>query len=628
MINTHPHYLYSDIVNSIKADKATIVAMSGLLDGTIAYATDANEFGTYSLDTNTWTWVGASALLYVQDEGIPIGTPTTLNFVGNNMDVSISGTVARVFVTGSSDSIVGSSFDNFWNSGTQGNYAIRAKNDSTVNALGNYAFAIGQNSIASGAYSYAQGFQTKATNVGASAEGNLTVASGVNAHAEGNGAVASGSDSHAEGSGLAIGDTSHAEGLGSKAYGAASHAEGTTTVASGTYSFAGGNANHAIGIASAALGGRNNRVSGNNSVVLGGSGTVATYDDTVFVPKLNIRNIQTGTPLLNLGADVNGNVVIGTTGSSSGGGTFPHPPEGRLTLVTGTPVMTTSVATGTSVYYTPYVGDLYPSYNGIFWTERTFVELSLVLDSNSGHTGYHQTGKNFDLFLYNDGGVDRLLSGPAWASDTVQSALLSRKNGILVNNSSMTGRYGNGVSDTLTVPALQGIYVGTIRMWSNGASTWQLGGVASTGSPINLYLRNAYNKVLVSVIASDNTNSWTYASNPVAWRSANNSNNMRASFVSGLSDDAFVAEYSEAASGTNGAAWGVGYDATNAFSGTTGYGAQSTAVFAAAKYETPAKGFHFFQAIEINQTAGASVTYYGDAGASYFQSGLHFSGLF
>lgn len=317
MINTHPHYLYSDIVNSIKADKASIEAMTGLLDGTIAYATDTNEFGTYSLNTNTWTWVGASALLYVQDEGVPVGTPSTLNFVGNNVSVSISGTVARVFVTGSSDSVVGNSFDNFWNSGTRGNYAIRAKNDSTVNALGNYAFAIGQNSIASGAYSYAQGFQTRAINDGASAEGNLTVASGVNAHAEGNGSIASGNDSHAEGSGIASGDTSHAEGLGSKAYGAGSHAEGIVTVASGTYSFAGGNANHAIGIASAALGGRNNRVLGNNSVVLGGSGTVGVADDTVFVPKLNIRNIQTGTPLLNLGADIDGNIVIGTTGSST-----------------------------------------------------------------------------------------------------------------------------------------------------------------------------------------------------------------------------------------------------------------------------------------------------------------------
>lgn len=100
MTNTHPHYLYSDIVNSIKADKAVIEAMAGLLDGTIAYATDTNEFGTYSAGSDTWTWLGAGALLYVQDEGVPIGTPNTLNFVGNNIDVSISGTVARVFVTG------------------------------------------------------------------------------------------------------------------------------------------------------------------------------------------------------------------------------------------------------------------------------------------------------------------------------------------------------------------------------------------------------------------------------------------------------------------------------------------------------------------------------------------------
>ncbi len=312
MPNTHPHYLYSDIVNSIKADKAVITAMTGLLDGTIAYATDTNEFGTYSLDTNTWTWVGASALLYVQDEGVPIGTPSTLNFVGNNVDVSISGTVARVFVTGSSGAVVGSSFDNFWNSGTQGNYSVRAKNDTAINAMGNYAFAVGQGSIASGSYSYAQGFQTKAINAGASAEGSLSVASGVNAHAEGNGSVASGNDSHAEGSGQSIGDTSHAEGLGTKAYGTASHAEGISTVASGTYSFAGGISNHSIGTASAALGGRNNRVLGNNSVVLGGSGTVGVADDTVFVPNLNVRYIQSGTPITNIGVDINGNLVSGT----------------------------------------------------------------------------------------------------------------------------------------------------------------------------------------------------------------------------------------------------------------------------------------------------------------------------
>ncbi len=45
---------------------------------------------------------GGGASLAFQDEGIPLGTPGTVNFVGGNVSVTISGTVARVFVTGSS----------------------------------------------------------------------------------------------------------------------------------------------------------------------------------------------------------------------------------------------------------------------------------------------------------------------------------------------------------------------------------------------------------------------------------------------------------------------------------------------------------------------------------------------
>lgn len=40
------------------------------------------------------------ATIAVQDEGVPLGTPGTLNFVGDNVSVTVSGTVARVFITG------------------------------------------------------------------------------------------------------------------------------------------------------------------------------------------------------------------------------------------------------------------------------------------------------------------------------------------------------------------------------------------------------------------------------------------------------------------------------------------------------------------------------------------------
>lgn len=59
MTNTHPHYLYSDVVNSLRDTKANLTALTGLLDGSIGYATDTNEFGTYSTDTGTWTWLSA-----------------------------------------------------------------------------------------------------------------------------------------------------------------------------------------------------------------------------------------------------------------------------------------------------------------------------------------------------------------------------------------------------------------------------------------------------------------------------------------------------------------------------------------------------------------------------------------
>ena len=61
-------------------------------------------YGVGSSITGSSSGGGLSGIS-VQDEGIPIGTGTVFNFVGSNVDVSLSGTVIRVFVTGSSASI-------------------------------------------------------------------------------------------------------------------------------------------------------------------------------------------------------------------------------------------------------------------------------------------------------------------------------------------------------------------------------------------------------------------------------------------------------------------------------------------------------------------------------------------
>src|SRR5262245_18934383 len=74
-------------------------------------------------------------------------------------------------------------------------------------------------------------------------------------------------------------------------------------------------------------------------------------------------------------------------------------PQGRLTLVSGTPVLTSDQTAKTTIYYTPYVGSVAPFWDGTSWELASIAELSLALDSSSGHTGYHQSGKNFDLFV-------------------------------------------------------------------------------------------------------------------------------------------------------------------------------------------------------------------------------------
>jgi hypothetical protein len=67
------------------------------------------------------------------------------------------------------------------------------------------------------------------------------------------------------------------------------------------------------------LGGNNNLVNTNvtRSVILGGQNITATSNDTVYVPNLNIGNLGAGVSVNNLGVDVNGNVVVGTSGSTS-----------------------------------------------------------------------------------------------------------------------------------------------------------------------------------------------------------------------------------------------------------------------------------------------------------------------
>lgn len=76
-----------------------------LVSGTSAIGWD-NIYDTkqyYSTpSTGSASSSGGLSGISVQEDGVPQGTGTVFNFVGSNVDVSVSGTVVRVFVTGSS----------------------------------------------------------------------------------------------------------------------------------------------------------------------------------------------------------------------------------------------------------------------------------------------------------------------------------------------------------------------------------------------------------------------------------------------------------------------------------------------------------------------------------------------
>lgn len=314
----------------------------------------------------------------------------------------------------------------------------------------------------------------------------------------------------------------------------------------------------------------------------------------------------------------------------------PTLPGGRLTLTSGTPVMSAEAAAQTTIYYTPYVGDLIPIYDGTAWNMKRFAELSMVM----GGSANWASGSNYDLYVVNDGGTLRLGTGAAWTNDTTRSESLTRVNGILTNAATMTLRYG--ASSTVSVPANRATYVGTFRASANGTTTWELGGAAAGGDPGKLFLWNCYNRVLTHVMVRDSTDTWTTSGASIG--TLNGSSTNRVTYVSGLDEDSFIADSrfrltlvaDAAPNNSANAIVGLGFDSTSAFSGEF---FNSVNVLASSTFNQPAVamlwndigiGMHYVQGLQWGSVAGASTaTIAGDAGApTLVFSGITFAGMF
>lgn len=288
-------------------------------------------------------------------------------------------------------------------------------------------------------------------------------------------------------------------------------------------------------------------------------------------------------------------------------------PQGRLTLTSATPFIASDVIAGTSVYYTPYIGNLSPIWDGTQYVMRTFAELTLSLASQ------HTASNLYDVFLFWNSSVVEVVTGPAWSNSTAGSCSrgtgagsteLERKNGLWTNKNEITGRNG---ATTYTIDAYKALYVGTIIIdGTNG----QISQHVAWGQSRKPGPWNAYNRGRRILLAGDSTASWTYST--TAWRQSRATAGNTLMTLCGLPEEYIntsFTQYSQIVN-SNGSVVGIGKNSTTTPQGQIARNQQPTsgtqeltvtALFA----DAPSIGIHNFNSLEYCITGGTSTTFYG-----------------
>lgn len=285
----------------------------------------------------------------------------------------------------------------------------------------------------------------------------------------------------------------------------------------------------------------------------------------------------------------------------------PVTPQGRLTLATGTPVMTSSQSAKTTIYYTPYAGNLIPIYDGASFRNVAFSEISVATTDTTKNPAAIGASKVNDWFVWDDAGTTRISHGPDWTSDTARSAgtALVLVNGIWLNNAAITN--GPGAS--------RGTYVGTTRSDGSSQLNWILPVAGTAG---NWAVWNMYNRVFVAGSAAESTASWTYSSATV--RASNGGTAARIQFVMGLAEDniaclAYQGMNTAASAGAFGT-FGMALDSTTTrdrFTDPSAAGSASLqASYTVPNMYAPQLGYHYVSHVEAGD--GSTTTTYVGAG--------------
>lgn len=262
--------------------------------------------------------------------------------------------------------------------------------------------------------------------------------------------------------------------------------------------------------------------------------------------------------------------------------------NGRATLTSGTAITTSDVTAATNIYWTPHDGNRIAIYDGTNWIPYAFSETTLSLAGLAASTPY-------DVYGYISAGA-LALEAVAWTNGTTRATAYALQDGIKVKSGTTTKRHLFSFRTTSTIGQTEDSFA-------------------------NRLLSNTYNAVPRILRIRDTTDSWTYAT--AAYRSWNNSTANRVTFMRGFNETPVIFEFTGLLSQTGSVAGGIGIGlgsttVNSAYVYT--YGIPTFTVPIVARYsDMPALGYNYLQLLEY--ATGATVTFYGDVGATYIQSG-------
>lgn len=289
-------------------------------------------------------------------------------------------------------------------------------------------------------------------------------------------------------------------------------------------------------------------------------------------------------------------------------------PGGRLTLTTGTPVMSADASAQGTIFYDTYVSNVVPVNNNYLTIAAN--EVSVILDSTND-----LSGSLYDVFAINVSGVLTLCTGPAWTNSTTRSQAIALSNGVWTNSGSMTNCFNNAVNKG-PISGGAGTYLGTFDATANGQTSMRFHPAAAAGGSLAsttcaLCLFNAYNRVPLSSTSFDNTSTWTYAT--ATWRAADGNNNNRITYLDGLGQLVASCTYGVLNTGAVSAETGCDFNSTSATPANPAYSQSSTGGwnYSATDF-VPTLGLNFVQAVEYS--SGATTTFYGTGASGGFQT--------